>query len=224
MEEGIFITFEGMDGAGKSTQAKLLAAHLQAEGVPVRLTREPGGTPLAENIRYLLLYAGEVKLAPVTEVLLYAAARAQHVSEIIRPALARGEVVICERYIDSSLVYQGFASGNDLSMIRQVNAYATGGLMPDLTFLLDVEAREGWCRVRERNGRAGTDRMEAKGLCFQEKVRQGFLQLAAGERERIKLLNCSGQSQDQLHQRIWELFVHKFPLLFTRKEQEKGGS
>ena len=223
MEEGIFITFEGVDGAGKSTQARLLAARLQAEGVPVRLTREPGGTPLAEKIRHLLLYAGEVKLAPVTEVLLYAAARAQHVNEVIRPALARGEVVICERYIDSSLVYQGLATGNDPELIRQVNAYATGGLMPHLTFLLDLETREGWRRVQERNGAVHTDRVEAKGLCFQERVRQGFLRLAAGERARIQLLDCSGQSKDQLHQRIWDLFIHKFPSVFTYKGQ-KGGS
>ncbi|NLY91442.1 MAG: dTMP kinase [Firmicutes bacterium] len=223
MEQGIFITFEGVDGAGKSTQAQLLATRLQAEGVLTCLTREPGGTALAERIRHLLLYTGEVKLAPVTEILLYAASRAQHVDEVIRPALARGEVVICERYIDSSLAYQGFASGNNIEMIRQVNAYATGGLMPDLTFLLDLETREGWRRVQERGEAARTDRVEAKGFSFQEKVRQGFLRLAAGERERIQLLNCSGRTKDELHQRIWELLLDKFPSVLTRKEQEKGG-
>lgn len=223
MEQGIFITFEGVDGAGKSTHAHLLAARLQAKGVPTCLTREPGGTALAEKIRHLLLYTGEVKLAPATEVLLYAASRAQHVNEVIRPALARGEVVICERFIDSSLAYQGFASGNKVEMVRQVNYYATDGLVPALTFLLDLDTTEGWRRIQERSESVAADRIEAKGLSFQEKVRQGYLQLAASERERIQLLNCSGCTKDELHQRIWTLFLEKFPTVLPRNEQVKGG-
>ncbi len=223
MEQGIFITFEGVDGAGKSTQAHLLATRLQAEGVPTCLTREPGGTVLAEKIRHLLLYTGEVKLAPATEVLLYAASRAQHVNEVIRPALARGEVVICERYIDSSLAYQGFASGNNVKLIRQVNTFATGGLMPALTFLLDLEIIEGWRRVQERSEMMSADRIEAKGFSFQEKVRQGYLRLAAREPERIQLLNCSGRTKGELHRWIWELLLDKYPSVLTGKEQEKGG-
>ena len=214
MKQGIFITFEGVDGSGKSTQAHMLAARLEVEAIPNLITREPGGTALAEKIRQLLLFTEEVKLAPGTEVLLYAASRAQHVSEVIRPALNRGEVVISERFTDSSLAYQGFASGNDPELVRQVNSFATGGLVPDLTFFLDLSAEEGWRRVLERSG--AEDRMEAKGLSFQEKVRQGYLRLAAGEPERICLLNCFGQTKDELHHCIWELLMDRFPLLLVK--------
>ncbi|HHW11688.1 MAG TPA: dTMP kinase, partial [Firmicutes bacterium] len=176
MKQGIFVTFEGIDGSGKSTQAQMLAARLTAEGVPTVITREPGGTVLAEKIRELLLFPEE-DLAPETEVLLYAAARAQHVRQVIRPGLARGAVVICERFTDSTLAYQGFASENDPELIRKLNTFATGGLVPDLTFLLDITPEQGWSRVQERSKNNGTDRIEAKGLAFQEKVRQGYLRL-----------------------------------------------
>jgi dTMP kinase len=215
MKQGLFITFEGVDGSGKSTQAHLLAARLEVEAIPKLITREPGGTVLAEKIRQLLLFTEEIKLAPGTEVLLYAASRAQHVSEVIQPALNRGEVVISERFTDSSLVYQGFASGDDPELVRQVNFFATGGLVPDLTFFLDLSAEEGWRRVLERSGTGQTDRIEAKGLSFQEKVRQGYLRLAASEPDRICRLNCSGQTKDELHQCIWELLMDRFPLFLV---------
>lgn len=221
MEQGLFITFEGIDGSGKSTQAQMLAARLETLGVPTLITREPGGTVLAEKIRALLLFAEE-ELAPGTEVLLYAAARAQHVSTVIRPGLARGAVVICERFTDSSLAYQGFASGNDPELIRKINTFATGGLEPDLTFLLDVEPEEGWHRVQERSGGNGTDRIEARGRTFQEKVRQGYLRLAAAEAERFCLIKGSGRTKEELHQQIWERLVDKFPLASVGSA-ERGG-
>ena len=222
MKQGIFITFEGIDGSGKSTQAQMLAARLTAEGVPALITREPGGTVLAEKIRDLLLFAEE-DLAPETEVLLYAAARAQHVHKVIRPGLARGAVVICERFTDSSLAYQGFASGNDPELILKMNTFATGGLVPNLTFLLDLKPDQGWCRVQERSGSEGTDRIEAKGLIFQEKVRQGYLQLAAAEAGRFCLLNGSDRTKEEIHQQIWTLFLEKFPFIPVGNEG-KGGS
>ncbi|HHT04688.1 MAG TPA: dTMP kinase [Hydrogenispora sp.] len=212
MKQGIFITFEGIDGSGKSTQAQMLAARLTAEGVPTLITREPGGTVLAEKIRDLLLFAEEDP-APETEILLYAAARAQHVGKVIRPALARGAVVICERFTDSTLAYQGFAAGNDPELIRQMNTFATGGLVPDLTFLLDLTPDQGWRRVQERSSRIGTDRIEARGLSFQEKVRQGYLRLAAAEAERFCLLTGSDRTKEEVHQQIWVRFLEKFPFI-----------
>lgn len=219
--QGIFITFEGIDGSGKSTQAQLLAARLTAEGVPTLITREPGGTVLAEKIRDLLLFAQE-DLVPETEVLLYAAARAQHVRKVIGPGLARGAVVICERFIDSTLAYQGFASGNDLELIRQINTFATGGLVPDLTFLLDLKPEEGWHRVQKRNRSKGTDRIEAKGRAFQEEVRRGYLRLAAAEAERFCLLSSAGQTKEELHQQIWARFLARFPVVPVGNDA-KGG-
>ncbi len=222
MKQGIFVTFEGIDGSGKSTQAQMLAARLTAEGVPTVITREPGGTVLAEKIRELLLFPEE-DLAPETEVLLYAAARAQHVRQVIRPGLARGAVVICERFTDSTLAYQGFASENDPELIRKLNTFATGGLVPDLTFLLDITPEQGWSRVQERSKNNGTDRIEAKGLAFQEKVRKGYLRLAAAEAARFCLLNGSDRAKEELHQQIWAHFLAKFPWVPVGKEG-KGGS
>ncbi|NLM36769.1 MAG: dTMP kinase [Firmicutes bacterium] len=222
MKQGIFITFEGIDGSGKSTQAQLLAARLRAEGIPTLITREPGGTVLAEKIRELLLFAEE-DLAAEAEVLLYAAARAQHVCQVIRPGLTRGAVVICERFTDSTLAYQGFAAGHDPEPIRKLNLFATGGLVPDLTFFLDLKPELCWARVQERNKTKGTDRIEAKGFAFQEKVRQGYLRLAAAEAERFCVLDGSARTKEELHQLIWVCFREKFPWIPVGKEG-KGGS
>lgn len=208
MERGLFITFEGIDGTGKSTQACLLAEKLKKHGFSVVLTREPGGTPLAEKIRALLLYEKEINLAPVTEVMLYAAARAQHVAEVIWPALHRGEIVICERFSDSTLAYQGYATGIDRNLIQKADSIATGGLVPDLTFLLDLETTEGWARVRERNN-GKQDRMEAKGSSFLEKVRNGYLAIAAQEENRVKNINCSGKKVSEVQQIIWEILLKR---------------
>jgi dTMP kinase len=207
MKKALFVTFEGVDGAGKSTQAQMLLKKIKECGVSVVLTREPGGTRLAEKIRNLLLYDEEIKFSSVTEVLLYAASRAQHVAEVIQPALARGEVVICERFTDSTLAYQGFASGNDLDKV------ATGGLVPDLTFLLDLGPVEGWARVQERNNNGKHDRIEAKGSSFQEKVRQGYLEIAANNQERVSIINCYGLGEKEIHHKIWRVFLEKFSFL-----------
>lgn len=192
-KKGFFITLEGIDGTGKTTQAKLLAGNLDKRGFPVLLTREPGGTLLAERIRTILLELGEEKPVPLAELLLYGAARAQHVAKIINPALAAGTIVICERFSDSTLAYQGYGLGLDLEMIAEVNRIAAGGLVPGLTFLFHLETEEVWRRINQRDpGRIG-DRIEARGRAFLEKVQEGYLKLAAAAPERIKVIPCQGR-------------------------------
>jgi dTMP kinase len=203
MEKGFFITLEGPDGGGKSTQARLLVDYLQKAGYEAILTREPGGTPLAEEIRRLILTPTEENLAPMTEILLYAAARAQHVQGLIGPALAAGKVVICERFVDSSLAYQGFGLGWNLELIKAVNRLAIGEFMPDCTFLLDNDAENGLVRVKQRAEAANNsvDRIEARGVAFQQRVRQGYLELAAQE-SRIILINTAGRTIEDIHDEL----------------------
>jgi dTMP kinase len=205
MAKGFFITLEGPDGGGKSTQARLLVDYLQKAGHEAVLTREPGGTPLAEEIRNLLLTPTAENLAPMTEILLYAAARAQHVQGLIRPALAAGKVVICERFIDSSLAYQGFGLGWNLELIKAVNRLAIGQFMPDCTFLLDNDAESGLARVAQRADatNSSVDRIEARGVAFQQRVRQGYLELAAQE-PRIVLIKTTQRTIADIHDELVE--------------------
>lgn len=192
--KGRLITVEGIDGTGKSTQAELLCAALRRMGVPCLHTREPGGTAVGARLRELLLHGGDVPLAPVTEMLLLAADRAQHVAEVIRPALERGEVVVCERYVDSSLAYQG-ASGVPLEAIRVVNEIATGGLRPDLTLLFDLDP--------EASLRKGTaDRIEARTLAYHRKVREAFRRIREEEPERVVLVPVAGRSPSEIHRDV----------------------
>ena len=167
----MFITLEGLDGSGKTTQARLLGARLEAEGTEVVLTREPGGTPLGEEIRNLLLHGGDV--APWAEAALYAASRAQHVEQLIRPALARGATVICDRYIDSSVAYQGIARGLGLERVLDLNLAAVGGLMPDRTILLEIGVAEAASRMGH-----DLDRIEREGDSFRDHVAAAYRDLA----------------------------------------------
>jgi dTMP kinase len=203
MAKGFFITLEGPDGGGKSTQARLLVEYLQKAGREAVLTREPGGTPLAEEIRRVILTPTPENLAPLTEILLYAAARAQHIQGLIGPALAAGKVVICERFLDSSLAYQGYGMGWDLELIRVVNRLAIGEYMPDCTFLLDNDAESGLDRVTQRANAAnsGMDRIEARGLAFQQRVREGYLELAAKE-PRIIIINTAQRTIADVHKEL----------------------
>ena len=164
---GIFITFEGIDGCGKSTQVRLFTDWLVKQGKPVLVTREPGGTPLAERIRRVLLEPVEEEVYPLTEILLYAASRAQHVAGQIGPALAAGKIVICERFVDSTFAYQGYGLGYDLALIKELNHVATGGLVPDWTLLMDLP---GW-RPRAHSRAGGRIK---PGACW-EQVRDGYL-------------------------------------------------
>ena len=185
-----FITFEGMEGCGKSTQAKLLARALGSDAV---LTQEPGGTAIGRAIRQLLLDPANRAMSAEAEVLLFFADRAQHVAEVIRPALAAGKIVISTRYIDTSLAYQGYGRGLDLDRIRSVAVLATGGLRPDLTLFFDLPLEVGLARVVRRGGR---DRLESEVREFHERVRNGYLELAAAEPDRWIRIDASGSEAD----------------------------
>jgi dTMP kinase len=174
----LFITFEGPEGCGKSTQVRLLTAYLQEQGFDVLHTREPGSTPIGERVRGILLDPANTEMQPATEFLLFSAARAQHVAQVIRPHLARGGVVLCDRYADSSLAYQGYGHQLDLEVLRVITQFATGGLAPDLTFCLDVSVEVGLRRKARGSGDAW-NRMEQKEIAYHERVHQGYLTMAA---------------------------------------------
>lgn len=191
---GLFIAFEGGDGAGKSTQSRYLAGHLETQGDTVIMTREPGGTPIGDKLRALVLDHGNGTIDARTEALMFAASRAAHVDQVIRPALTRGDIIITDRYIDSSVAYQG--SGRDLGVtqLRDLNSWATIGLRPDLTILLDVPESTG--RMR-RSGRAEPeDRMEAESDAFHAKIRKAFLHEAARAPEAYLILDARRPRDD----------------------------
>jgi dTMP kinase len=187
---GRFLTLEGIEGAGKSTLAKFVLAYLARRQIPGRLTREPGGTPLAERIRQLVLERGAEPLSPVSETLLMFAARDLHLQHVIRPALARGEWVVCDRFTDATRAYQGSGRGVDRELIESLAAAVHGGLVPDCTLLLDVPVSLGLARAR---GRAvgDADRFEAETRTFFEKVRAGYLELARRAPERFHVIDAS---------------------------------
>jgi dTMP kinase len=195
-----FITFEGCDGTGKSTQIKLLENYLSTLGKTCILTREPGGTDLGRHIRRVLLEVGKPAVGSPTELFLYLADRAQHVQEVIMPALAQGKVVLCDRHTDSTMAYQGYGRGIDLELLKRLNTMASYGLTPDLTFLLDCPVHIGLSRTIERNssaaGTAVEDRFEKEKLEFHEKVRQGFLDLARAEPRRISVVDAAATVQE----------------------------
>ncbi|UVJ40322.1 dTMP kinase [Arthrobacter sp. CJ23] len=198
---GLFIAFEGGDGAGKSTQAARLAAALESQGLSVLRTREPGGTPIGEKLRSLVLDHGHGTIDARTEALMFAASRAAHASQVIRPALAEGSVVITDRYIDSSVAYQG--AGRDLGTdgVRTLNEWATEGLLPDLTVLLDVDPRQG--RERRTAGEAAEDRLESEPDAFHSTIRTAFLDLAEA-RPAAYLVLPAKSPIDELAARILE--------------------
>lgn len=198
MTKGLFITFEGGDGCGKTTQIKLLDEYLQSKGYKTLLTREPGSKGLGIKLREILLnYDGEV--SPVCESFLFLADRAQHVDCIIKPALEDGVVVLCDRHTDSTVAYQGYGRGLDLEQIYSLNKIATSGLKPDLTIVLDVDVETSQKRVGLEK-----DRMESAGIEFFERVRKGFLEIAKQEPERVKVVD-STQSIEDIHKQILEL-------------------
>ena len=184
---GLFITVEGIDGCGKSTQARLIAAALEAAGHDVLRLREPGGVKISEQIRAILLDPANVEMGDVCELLLYEAARAQLVHQVIRPALAAGKTVVCDRFYDSTTAYQAFADGLDRNMVSQANELAVDGCRPDLTLVFDLPVEDA---LRRRSGREAEDRLELKGLEFQERVAAGFRAVAADEPDRVKLIDA----------------------------------
>ena len=187
--KGIFITFEGIDGCGKSTQCELLKNYLEGIGKEFIFVREPGGTVIGERIREILLDKKNTQMTARTELLLFEAARAQITDEVIRPALDEGKIVLCDRFFDSSSAYQGMARGMGMDFVAGLNMAATGGIQPDITFFFDISAEE----ALERRGKRGeaSDRIELAGLKFQEDVRKGYLELASGSEGRIVTIDAT---------------------------------
>jgi dTMP kinase len=199
---GRFITLEGIEGAGKSTLAQFASAWLGRHGIAVRLTREPGGTPLAERVRQIVLERGAEPVSPLTETLLMFAARALHVENVIRPALARGEWVVCDRFTDATRAYQGSGRGVAAALIDALAVAVHGDLKPDCTLLLDLPVSAGLARARTRPG-ASADRFEAETLGFFEKVRAGYLALARREPQRFRIIDAAAPLAE-VEQRIAE--------------------
>lgn len=188
--EGIFITLEGGDGSGKTTLIGRLAAFLQNHSMPYLVTREPGGIEIAEKIREIILNPAHTAMDARTEALLYAAARSQHLAEKVEPALREGLTVLCDRFVDSSLVYQGVGRGLGVEEVWRINQFATGGLKPDLTFYLDIEPEVGMARI-EANGNREVNRLDMENLAFHRKVREAYLRIAEENPERIVTIDAN---------------------------------
>jgi len=204
---GLFLVFEGVEGAGKTTQLRRMASRLEAAGTPVRAVREPGGTPVGEAIRAVVLDPG-LEPTPEAELLLMLAARAEFVRRVVEPALASGQIVLADRYELSTLAYQGLARGLGLERVRELNAFATGGLRPDATLLLSVDAEEA---VRRREG-ADPDRMEREGAPFHERVAAAYRRLAAEEADVIEIAGTG--RPEEVERRIWEALAARWPRRF----------
>jgi len=207
---GTFITFEGIDGSGKSTQVRMLASVLRLRGLNVVQTREPGGTPLGARLRETLLDAQE-QVDPLAELLLYAADRAQHVRALLSPALAAGRVVLSDRYADATVAYQGAGRGFEPSLVTEVIALATGGLKPDLTLLFDLSVAESKERARRRTTGGGgdaapSDRLELEAENFHARVRDAYLQIAAAEPARVRIIDAS-LSVEEIHAHVLDIVV-----------------
>ena len=198
--KGKFITFEGSEGCGKSTQSKLLYKYLKRKGFSVIYLREPGGTRISEKIRKVLLDP-QNHITPICEMLLYMASRAQVVEQIIRPALSRGAIVICDRFLDSTLAYQGFGLGIDIKLIKNLGNFATQGIKPDLTIFLDLSVKQG-LGYRKKN----LDRIEKRTLAYHFRVRRGYLKLAASEPKRIKIVRVQ-DSKKSTQEKIREIIL-----------------
>jgi len=210
---GLFITFEGIDLCGKSTQVRLLAEHLRGKKIEVVLSREPGGPPISEKIRHILLSREHAAMRPLTELLLYEAGRAQHTEELIRPALEAGRCVILDRYGDASTAYQGWGRQLGADLVRRLNELATGGLRPDITVLLDLPPEEAARRAPKKDWQA--DRLEGEAIEFHRRVWEGYRRMATEEPDRIKIIDGLGPVDD-IHNQILALIE---PLLSKRFPQ-----
>jgi dTMP kinase len=208
----LFITFEGIEGCGKTTQVKRFAKNLKGLGISLITTFEPGGTRIGKDIRRLLLDSRNKNLSPLTELILYAADRAQHVEELIKPALDEGKWVICDRFFDATVVYQGIARGQDMELIRALNKQATQGIQPDITFLLDCPVDMGLQRALERieaQSQKGQDRFEREAIEFHRAVREGYLELARKNQNRFVIVDAT-LPEDEVEKKI---FQHMEPYL-----------
>ena len=207
----IFITFEGIEGSGKSTQISLLADYLSDRGIPFVSTREPGGSDIGKKIRKLLLGTENSDITSRTELLLYAADRAQHMEQVVLPSLDIGKIVLCDRFSDATIAYQGYGRGLDLKLIDSLNSLATGGVSPDLTYLIDCPVETGISRALRRGETEGSDEMrfEKEALSFHQKVREGYRMLWKNEPSRVKLLDGTMAPQD-IQKSIIKLFLQKY--------------
>jgi dTMP kinase len=214
---GFFITFEGTEGGGKSTQIHRLASTLADQGYTVWATREPGGTRVGEMIRPILLGRQQAPMTAWSEALLFTAARAQHVDEVIRPRLQRGELVLCDRYSDSTMAYQGYGRGLDLDVLRQLQDRATGSLRPDLTILLNLPVEAGLARIP----RTAQDRLDRESAAFHQRVHAGYQQLAATEPQRWREVDAAAD-EDQVAQRILSLVSEALARASVRPAQRRS--
>jgi dTMP kinase len=220
MEQGVFITFEGIEGCGKSTQAKRLGKTLDRMGIAHVMTLEPGGTAIGRKMRRMLLDSRNKALTPLAELMLYAADRAQHVEEVIKPALRGGMWVICDRFSDATVVYQGTARGQDAKLIRFLNNLVTDGIRPDLTFLLECPVEVGLRRALGRNMK-GQDRFEKEALSFHHKVRSGYLDLARRNKKRFVILDAAASRKElevQILRHVERFLTGNFVFLAKRFE------
>jgi dTMP kinase len=206
----MFITFEGIEGSGKTTQIKLLMPVLEAKGYDCVFTREPGATKIGHKIRAILLDAAHTAMLPLTELLLYEADRAQHVHEVIKPALAANKVVVSDRFFDATTVYQGYARGYDLELIQQIHRIVLGDLRPDLSVVLDLPVdlglKRAWQRINAQSRDLPEDRFEKETIAFHEKVRQGYLTLARLEPERFRVIDAN-RNERAVHKEIAEIVL-----------------
>ena len=205
----MFITFEGIEGSGKTTQLKHIADFLKKKGYECVVTREPGGTPIGEKIRAILLDPSSKGMDPLTELLLYPTDRVQHVKELLKPSLEAGQTVLCDRYFDATLVYQGYARGLDVGLIERLHDLLLAGLRPDITLLLDLPAETGlaraWAQINNGNRTGRESRFEKEALSFHEKVRSGYLTLARKEPDRFRIIDAS-RNADDVQQDILKVF------------------
>lgn len=217
MTRAPFIVFEGIEGSGKSTQARNLSRHLHEIGRKSVLTKEPGGTPLSNRIRAILLDPAEEGMDPLTELLLYAASRRQHVVDVIRPSVEHDAVVLCDRFTDATLAYQGYGRGLNLDRLREINDWVTDGLVPDLTVILDLPEDVGLSRARDRNRNQDLQlesRLEGEDLRFHRRVREGYLSLAEESPDRYALVSADGEA-DEVFARVIDQIRKRTPDVFT---------
>ena len=218
---GLLITLEGIDGCGKSTQREMLARELKQRGFEVVVTREPGGTVIGEDIRLLLISDASVHIAPTTELLLYVAARAQHVAELIKPSLEAGRVVISDRYTDSTVAFQGYGRGLELPMIEQLNRFATGGLAPDLTIVFDLDPATARTRLGSRPVGGLLGAFDDQHVDFHERMRAGYLKMAEREPSRIRVVDAGG-SAEETHTSVMAVVLPKLEETGSQKSEVRG--
>lgn len=207
MNKGFLVTFEGGEGCGKSTQIKLFIKFLEEQKLNFILSREPGGCVLGEKIRAILLHSKE-DMSALSEFFLFCANRAEHVKEVIKPALEEGKIVVIDRYYDSSLAYQGYAGNLDIKKLKDITAFATDNVVPDLTFLLDISYEEGFGRKANDENLKNLDRIEQRDRAYHEKVRQGYLKLAKEEPNRFVVIDAS-KSLEEIHEEIIKIFLKR---------------